>query len=449
MDIVKKNLLSIIFGVIALAALVAWVWPLGSIKREAQSKLDERVSLYRSMQSMLSKERKLPDVSLTGASEAKPLGMFPTERIIEWGKSLQQKVKDESQGVKAVALRMNRRSLLVQDSLPVPLPTREFEFREKYSRFIQEFAKRVHAGTPPMPADITAAEQELWKAKFEPQLIIRDGRVDPASQMQVTEDFNKERVSVPDRVKTDKAKNVWFYMGDTITTLDVNGVVLPSGGTSAGAPTAIVIWDAQLKLWIQNDVVQAILDLNQRESKLGCVIDAPVKYLVKMQVSNPRGAKAVTAGASAMGPMGGMEGGGPPGMTMGPPPEAMAMMGGMGPGGAGGTSSAADSPTGRTSNSLYDVIPFKIVVHVEADKLPMFLEELGRGRFITPYQVSMQAIDSVIVGASQNVMYGPAPVVQATISCEAILLREWTVPLMPRDVQVAYGVEGAAAQPAQ
>jgi hypothetical protein len=129
---------------------------------------------------------------------------------------------------------------------------------------------------------------------------------------------------------------------------------------------------------------------------------------------------------------------------MGPPPEIMAMIGGgMGASAAGGT--ASDSPTGRTANALYDVIPFKLVVHVETDKLPLFLEELGRSRFVTPYQVSMQAIDSVLLGASQNVMYGSAPVVTATISCEAMLLREWTVPLMPREVQLAYGIEGAAA----
>lgn len=137
------------------------------------------------------------------------------------------------------------------------------------------------------------------------------------------------------------------------------------------------------------------------------------------------------------------------GAGMGPPPEVLAMMRGRG-GGMGGMGGAAavagpagESPTGRTANALYDVVPFRLVVHVEADKLPDFLEELGRNRFITPYQVSLRALDSVALSAATNVMYGPAPVVEATISCEALLLRDWTVPLMPPEIRASLSVDNA------
>ena len=105
-----------------------------------------------------------------------------------------------------------------------------------------------------------------------------------------------------------------------------------------------------------------------------------------------------------------------------------------------------DSLTGRTANVLYDVVPFQILVHIEADKLPDFLEELSRNRFITPSQVvSMKSVDTVVLGAATNVMYGSAPVVEALITAEAILLRDWTVKLMPREIKQALAVEGTAS----
>ena len=105
------------------------------------------------------------------------------------------------------------------------------------------------------------------------------------------------------------------------------------------------------------------------------------------------------------------------------------------------------SPTGRQCNALYDVIPVTIVVHVEADRLPLFLEILGRKRFITAYNVNLAAVDSVVLNATQNLMYGSAPVVQATINCEVLMLRSWTQPLMPQPVQDQLGIKETA--PAQ
>ena len=49
MEIVKKNILSIIFGVLALIAVIAWIWPLGSVKAEAEQALTKRAAVGSSM----------------------------------------------------------------------------------------------------------------------------------------------------------------------------------------------------------------------------------------------------------------------------------------------------------------------------------------------------------------------------------------------------------------
>ena len=438
MDLVKKNILSIIFAAVALLALVAWIWPLGSIQAEAKQNLTKRVQVNSSMQSLLKANRTLPLTSLNGGEEQK-LGVFPSPKVIEWGKETTKQMQNEVLGVKAVAKRLNERPLLVPDSLPVPAPTLEFRFRDVYLRYMADFAKLFKAGTPPTQADITLAEQEMWAGKFAPQIIIRDGQPDPTSQAQVTEEFNKERTEIPARVKLARARSILFYM-DPLA-MGVSPDFVATAATAGTAPTPMAIWDAQLKLWIQTDIARAIVDINTRESKLGNVTDAPVKQLLKVVVEGLRGASAVTSAASPSygRPSPGMGGG--YGGYGGP----MDNMGGMG----GSTPTepiGPDSLTGRTANVLYDVVPFQILVHIEADKLPDFLEELSRNRFITPSQVvSMKSVDTVVLGAATNVMYGSAPVVEALITAEAILLRDWTVKLMPREIKQALAVEGTAS----
>jgi hypothetical protein len=126
------------------------------------------------------------------------------------------------------------------------------------------------------------------------------------------------------------------------------------------------------------------------------------------------------------------------------------MGGGMGPGRAivGGSGLPGESFTGRKCNALYDVIPVQLVLDVEAEQLPYVLVQLGYNRFITPYEVSVSPVDSVVVGLQENVVFGSAPVVRATISCEVLMFRDWTAPLMPAPIKQALGVAGESAAPA-
>src|SRR5262249_15028281 len=106
------------------------------------------------------------------------------------------------------------------------------------------------------------------------------------------------------------------------------------------------------------------------------------------------------------------------------------------------------SPTGRVSNGLYDVVQFDVEMIVEADRVPMILEELGRGRFLSVFQVvSITAIDSSLNHAA-GYYYGNKPVVDLRLKCEDIFLRDWTIPLMPPSVQKRVGAAPPATNPA-
>ena len=273
MEIVKKNILSIIFGVLALIAVIAWIWPLGSVKAEAEQALTKRAAVGSSMQGILSRERKLPVVSLEGEQSPK-LDVFPTQRVIDWGKDVQAQLKAQTQEVRAMALAMNRKPVLVERSLPVPAPTKDFDFRDIYLKYVQQFARMFGAAAPPNAALINEARENLWKEKYGPQIIYRDNQA--VNQQQVEAEFAKESAEVPTRVKEGVAHQILFYM-DPLA-LDQSTQIVPN---SATPPTALIIWDAQLKLWVQQDICSAIRDLNARESKNKNVTDAPVKYLLK------------------------------------------------------------------------------------------------------------------------------------------------------------------------
>jgi hypothetical protein len=92
------------------------------------------------------------------------------------------------------------------------------------------------------------------------------------------------------------------------------------------------------------------------------------------------------------------------------------------------------SPTGRASNSMYDVIGFNMVLHVDQTQIPAILKSLSQDRFITVRSMTVTRVDTTPL-VEQGFVYGPAPIVEISIDAEALQLREWTVPLMPRAVR--------------
>lgn len=468
MEIIKKNLLSVICGVVALLAVVLYFWPLRGIIAETQKKLDERITIQSSMQTLLDKPRTIPVVDESSAAP-QPLGVFPTQPVIDWGKELKKKQADEANGVVDAALKYNERKLLTPGSLPKPEPTTDFTFRDTYSRVMPALAKRFGGGSAPTAEEIQGALLEAQQNRAAAAGTPAGGGAYGASAVAgpTNDEMAREQQDEIRRLAAARAKTILFYVQPMA--LDISSAIggSPTGGmggmggmTGGGgtAPTASAIWFAQMGLWVQADILQAIQETNK---PFGSVANAPVKNLIKIMIEGYRtGTGLVATGAAtpaAGGMPGGMMGGMPPGMMGGMPPGMMGgmppgMMGGVTGGAAGATGAAGGdgpvytlSPTGRVCNSVYDVVSFKLIIHVDVDRLPLFLEQLGRNRFMTAYQVSLSGQDTAVYQAANNVVYGTKPVVQATISGEALMLRNWTTPLMPDDVKQALGITVAAS----
>src|ERR1051325_3899653 len=117
MDIVKKNMWSIVCGVVAILAVASTYYPLSGKFVELNAKLQTSADEERKIKSLIATNPNMPVVD-PKSNEVKPLGMFPTERVIEMGKKVAGKVPAESENLAARALEITERKPLVPGALP-------------------------------------------------------------------------------------------------------------------------------------------------------------------------------------------------------------------------------------------------------------------------------------------------------------------------------------------
>ena len=438
MEIVKKNIVSIICGVVALAAVVVAFVIVPGRKEQLQANVNQSKSTHDALNTLLTKQRQLPVVN-PDSPEQKALEAFPSKSVIDQGDALTKKVEQESKAIFQAAVDMNRHKLLVDGSLPTPFQPQQFAFRRGYVAALpplippqqpgqppqggpmkSAFAKELTAGMPPTADEVRFAAEQMANEIRQKKLVFTSQNT-PANQPQVEAEIAERTRKLPLEMRDKIATSAKVYLNPN--TFEFNQRIISGGGV---APDPYEIYSAQLGYWIQGDVVQAVKELNANSKQ---VSDSPVKHLVRIR-TKPYGAAApifitgpeLTAAADANAAL----------------PKVPQV-----------------STTGRVSNQLYDVFHFEVEADVEADKVADFLRGLGTKRFITPLQVDVRAKDNAQAIAEGHV-YGNKPVVTVRADCEILYLRAWNAPFMPPGLKTKLGIateapagaDGAAAQPA-
>lgn len=253
------------------------------------------------------------------------------------------------------------------------------------------------------------------------------------------------RQQAAERAAMRKAKSILCYA--TRESFQQSPISMPGGPMYDvnTPPTLEQAWYAQLELWIQRDIVEAIATINERraaeltaENKEPWVGDLPIKEIVSIQMSyyvqDPAAGAPQTTETSAPG---------------GPPPMGGPIGGPTTPGtgwspGARSTSDskalsraeplAANIPvfTGRFTNDLHEVLRFSVRLVVDARDIPAIVAGLCEKRFHVPLRVSYEAFtpDPSMTGK----IYGEAPLAVLTIDFESMLFSEFYLPIMPDPV---------------
>lgn len=405
MEIVKKNLLSIICGVVALLAVVALFYPLGGKKEKLQEDLESRASVYQSLAGLQSKSRTLPIIDPSNPTPV-PLNRFPNEDLIKKAQAIPDAFAAQAKMIEAQARKINEHTLLVPGSLPTPMnATIAFEFRDNYRDMMTSgLARMMNAGHPPTTDELDAAKNKMWDTQFKTQLVYPNGQNGAAAvnQDSVQQAFQAALADLPANEIKRVANTCSVYMDPTALTLSA-APTLALTSVGAGAPAPDEIWYAQLGLWIQQDVAQAIIRTNSGYKN---VIEGPVKRLIKINVDS----RPYLLPASYQ-----------PGQTIEGDPKAAI------------TKDINISPTGRECNAMYDVVHFDFIVNIEAAKIPWLMDELNNGQFITVLKADVKAIDASL-DQVQGYIYGSQPIVQLHLTCEEDFLHDWSRPLMPKEV---------------
>jgi hypothetical protein len=230
-------------------------------------------------------------------------------------------------------------------------------------------------------------------------------------------------------------------------------------------PTPDQLWEGQNQLWILRDIMGTIHKFNRVgkqvkaigpdgsiQDEWASVVNSPIKRLLKLETV-PGYVGLHTTGAAT----GGEEEGefgfdavaspgfieplpATPGVTGQPgtetpsiyptPPTALAPKE--------ATENAPEhfgiTPTGRVSNSVFDVRHTLLTIDIEAARLPAFMEALQQTNFMTVIKAKVTNLDEYEL-LREGYVYGYEDVVRAELVIESLWFRNWTEELMPKIVK--------------
>ena len=216
------------------------------------------------------------------------------------------------------------------------------------------------------------------------------------------------------RARVAKAKNILCYYSPT--TFHVSPIALDE----TTSPPPEEMWFAQVSLWVQQDVVNAIKQLNQSAANEikdiePCVEQVPVKHLEAVRVLGYYASPNEEA---------------PSGTIQFPATDFGTMMQGV---------NADASLTGRRSDDQFDVVRFVVSVVIDQRDILQFIDQISKVNF---YQCISMRYDRVDPQTAQNegYFYGTQPTVRATFVFEGYMSREVYEPLMPEPVRKLLGI---------
>lgn len=474
MELVKKNLLSIIFGVVAILAIVADFYPMGGKREALKAEAAAHARKAEDLRGLLTKQRSLPIVK-PGGTEAEPLNGFPTKQAVEVAHQATEQVNKAADALAIKASdEINKHKPLVEGALPgTPGDTLpQSRFARYYIGMFPPPSQQasvggapvappaarpadappslmdiLHAGVPPTNDEFAAARVE--KQKQVETEVTRLGPNGPINPQEVMDAVNAAFKTLNEEMRSATAKKSKVYVAPDAFSLYPNMTV-------ASVPEPTHIFWAQIGLWVQEDICKAIADMNEGSAN---VIEAPVKRLVKITFVNDN-----TIGQTAQpGPV-------PVFVSPGWTPtqgvgtdSSMSMAMTTDASGAQTPAPPMDlnvdltknknvalSPTGRQSNGLFDVVHFEVELEIDAAKVPQVLDSLGSKRYISVIQLeSLDSVDSALM-RGMGYYFGPKPCVKIKVKCEELFFRSWLQNFVPTRVktQLGYPAPQAATPPA-
>lgn len=359
-----------------------------------------------------------------------------------------------------IAERINKREPLMTGVFPaLENPAAAFEFAEIYRRAVEQLPRgELHGGGPPSPRDIQEATEDINEmlAQLQEEMGAASGTaiaagpsptappiagtnapiagVPPIAGMGAPQiaGMGRSQAAARSSIGVDRYIDTGKTLGDPKTDPFARAAVINARDTrcyasvdpAAGSfhispiwsgdvvPKPEEMWYAQVGLWIQQDIVDALAAMNEEAAKQlpedeRWVAHLPVKRLQSVTVhgyltkSGPVPFSSVRSSAAMQFP---------------------------------------PSFTQRKSDEQFDVVRFTVVAVVDQRQVTQLIDAITRQNFYKPISCELSAVTPADPDQSEGYLYGADPVVRVTLDFEGYMARSVYETLFPREVREKLGI---------
>jgi len=419
---IKSHLTVVVCGSISLVALAFLV--LGILDTSVAEDMKKDLRLYTSL---------------------KTPGQPSNEQTINKMKTEQDKRELQIEKILKQFENIGTRKILIDYVLPKIDPKHAdaaFQFKTEYKRAQDALIKKLNAQGLPTQADEDEerlkieSEQATTKAPGTDKNKKRPGGY-LFNKRQTNKDETKDEITIEDFIAEDataraclkRAREIYCY-ATTESLQQFKDITDPK----TPKPTSENIWIAQMALWIQQDIIEALANLNNQAAerlpeKDRWVGNLPVKHLVSIAI----GGYVPPAQEEGGGGMGG--GGYSRSGSGGSPQTGLQLNTGPPP----GSPEAVFTKRGHTTT--VDVIQFAINLVVEAKMLPAVINAICEAGFYTPLMVEYRSVNQPVI--PNDYIYGSAPCIEVRLEFEGCLLRNEYEKWMPETIKAVASGETA------
>lgn len=417
----KTNPVTVVCALVILLALASFYWPTYRWSSQLQEEMSASASLRGRVDSFLSQSVELPPVSPEAEPEEASFAI--NSAAVEELDRLYGQMGQEYDNIFQQVVDFNRQGHEVMLEGLFPEPDAEspsaklFGAKKVYIERFRQLYEALDATAAPSEQEwqevLRTAEQNFRQNTFSSS----DQNLTPRQEKELVEDQARKL----SRFFAEHAQRHHVYAPPI--RVDINNADTWNGGpfqigewaqARSDKPSMFQVWEGQLQLWIQQDLVEVVRLANQVDNPDVSILTAPVKRIMSMSVKPGY----VGVPSSGLGQESGTSSSGSPASAINEPLPV----------------DFASSPTGRISNPLYDVRHAEMELIVDSQQIPALLDAFNRVNFMSVIGMDMENIDEY-QHLRNGYFYGEADAVQVTLDIETIWLRTWTAGDPPEEAE--------------
>ncbi|MBI1372765.1 MAG: hypothetical protein GC159_08395 [Phycisphaera sp.] len=393
LNIVKQNPLIVVCVVVIVCSAVSFVWPTRVQGTAFVKSMESRSSDIGKIKQYFSKSIVIPAENPDDPPRRITTVIKP--QVIEAVQQINQDLQTQYTEIFKLANEHNRagHEVMLQGLFPAPVDqAKPYNARGAY---LSEIVRMYHALKPGQPLGAKEIQEALAAVQEE---YVRNIFPAPTnlSDLQLAEIAQKQAEKLV-QLHEDHARSIGVYVTPLYLDFSQPGswnpgpFVLGKWAQPGALPPMGAIWEGQMQLWVQQDLVRAIRLCNDMDKPGASVLTAPIKNLVSITMNDGTVGKAN--------------------------PEEQNIDKRL-------PDNFKQSHTGRTSNPLYDVRQATMVMHVDTLKIPQVINAISKVNFMTVLGIKVTNVDEY-EALRAGYHYGGRNVSQVELTVETLWMRQW------------------------